>query len=75
MVVKQGRPVALVEYKAPSVPVTEAVFEQVARYNLRFGVPYLFVCNGGQTFACRFEPESGTWEYLTGIPAWDELRL
>ena len=75
VVVKQGKPVALVEYKAPSVPITEAVFEQVARYNLRFGVPYLFVSNGGQTFACRLDPEHESWEYLTGIPAWNEIQL
>ena len=43
--------------------------------NLRKDTPYLFVSNGSQTFACRLDPEHESWEYLTGIPAWNEIQL
>lgn len=73
LVVRQGKPVALVEYKAPEVEITQKVFEQVARYNLVFGVPYLFVSNGRQTYACRYDAGAASWSYLQTIPTWDLL--
>lgn len=39
-------PVAIVEYKAPTVAITRGVFEQIARYNLVLGTRYLIISNG-----------------------------
>ena len=30
---RTGKPVMIIEYKAPEVPVTQKVFEQILRYN------------------------------------------
>lgn len=39
-------PVAIVEYKAPTVAITRGVFEQIARYNLVLATRYLIISNG-----------------------------
>jgi Type I restriction enzyme R protein N terminus (HSDR_N) len=44
-------PWLLVECKSPKVPLTQAVVDQAARYNLTLGVPFLAVTNGLNT-AC-----------------------
>ena len=42
----QGNPLALVEYKAPHVTITQDTFDQIVRYNTQFLVPYIIVSNG-----------------------------
>lgn len=44
----EGNPVVLVECKAHSVPLSQAVFSQAANYNMTLKVPYLIITNGLQ---------------------------
>ena len=39
-------PQLIVECKAASVPISQKVFDQIARYNMKLKVPYLMVTNG-----------------------------
>jgi hypothetical protein len=41
-----GRPLALVECKAPGVRIDQQVFDQAARYNIVFKVRWLLLTNG-----------------------------
>jgi hypothetical protein len=66
-------PLAIVEYKAPSVPVTQEVFEQIARYNIALRVNHLIVSNGLEHYCCRIDYETATYAYLKEIPAYEEL--
>jgi hypothetical protein len=66
-------PLAIVEYKAPSVPVTQEVFEQIARYNMVLRVNHLIVSNGLEHYCCRIDYETATYVYLKEIPAYEEL--
>ena len=43
---KSGTPKVIVEYKAPTVTISQKVFDQIARYNLVLHVDYLIVSNG-----------------------------
>lgn len=61
-------PWMLVECKAPSVPVTQAVFDQVARYNLPLRVPFLAVSNGLQTYCCAMDYEASSYVFLDLLP-------
>lgn len=61
-------PWMLIECKAPSVPVTQAVFDQVARYNLPLRVPYLTVSNGMQTYCCAMDYGAATYVFLDQLP-------
>src|SRR5690606_32621801 len=54
-----ARPVLLVECKAPGVKVDRGAFEQAARYNTVFRVPYLLVTNGLVHFICRIDHAAG----------------
>ncbi|MCC6840868.1 MAG: type I restriction enzyme HsdR N-terminal domain-containing protein [Flavobacteriales bacterium] len=63
-----GRPVLLVECKAPGVKVDQRTFEQAARYNTVFRVPYLLVTNGLVHYACRVHHGNGNIEFLPAVP-------
>ena len=70
---RQGRAVLLVECKAPEVKVDQRTFEQVARYNTVFNVPYLLASNGLVHFCCRIGRVKGEFEFLTKVPVYEEL--
>ena len=50
-----GRPRMIVEYKAPEVPVTQAVFTQISAYNSVLRADYLVVSNGLAHYCCRMD--------------------
>jgi len=62
------KPWLLVECKSPKVPLTQATFEQAARYNLQWQAPFLAVTNGLATFCCALDFESAGFEYLKDLP-------
>lgn len=66
-------PLAIVEYKAPSVPISPAVFNQIARYNIVLRVPYLIVSNGLTHYCCRVDYDNDRCEFLTAIPTYAEM--
>jgi hypothetical protein len=70
---RQGKPVMIVECKAPSVKLDEEVFDQAVCYNMGFKVPYLIVTNGMHHYACKFDHEKNTYEYLLVIPMYEEI--
>lgn len=43
---RNGERLVLLEFKAPSVSITESVFAQAADYNTKVGAPYVIVSNG-----------------------------
>ena len=66
------RPVAIVEYKAPSVALNQKVFDQIARYNSVLGAPFLIVSNGLRHYCCRYVRGTG-YRFLNDIPAYSEM--
>lgn len=67
------RPRMIVEYKAPHVAITQAVFDQIATYNLLLRVDYLVVSNGLSHYCCRMDYEGRQYRYLQDIPLYAEL--
>lgn len=65
------RPLCIVEFKAPTVSLTQKVFDQVAVYNRRLNVQYFFLSNGKEHQACRVLPDS--YERLSNIPLYSDL--
>ncbi len=65
---KTPSPFLLVECKAPAVKITQAAFEQIARYNLPLQVKYLVVTNGIQTYCCVMDYEQEKFRFLPEIP-------
>lgn len=66
-------PVAIVEYKAPTIPVTQDVFEQISRYNICLKVGILIVTNGLEHYCCKIDYETMTYAYLCEIPEYGEI--
>lgn len=65
-----GSPAVIVEYKAPTVAITQSVFDQIARYNMALRSRYLIVSNGLRHFCCEMDYENETYRFLPNIPFW-----
>ena len=61
-------PWLLVECKAPKVRLNEAVFRQIATYNMPLQVPYLLVCNGPDAYCCAIDFTEQTFAFLDELP-------
>ncbi|PZX20702.1 type I restriction and modification enzyme subunit R-like protein [Breznakibacter xylanolyticus] len=70
---RQGQPVMIVECKATSVPLTNQVFDQAARYNLIHKVPFLMVTNGIQHLGARLHHEACCYDWLSDVPDYEQL--
>lgn len=68
---RKGSPALIVECKAPDVKVNQAVFDQIALYNLKFKVPYLVVTNGVQHYCCRYNEDKKGYQFLEQIPEFE----
>jgi hypothetical protein len=67
------RPLAIVEYKAPEIEITQKVFDQIARYNMVMGARLLIVSNGLRHFCCLLSPTTATYKFLREIPSYNQL--
>lgn len=65
---EDARPFMIVECKAPEVPIDQKAFDQIARYNIAFNVPYLVVCNGTEHYSCAVDPERTALRFLKEVP-------
>lgn len=65
---QNGKPLMILECKAPQVKISQEAFDQVARYNFSFGVNYLAVTNGMEHFFCRRIEGSTQWQFLENLP-------
>lgn len=65
-----GSPAVIVEYKAPTVAITQKVFDQIARYNMVLRSRFLIVSNGLSHFCCEMDYEKETYRFLPNIPLW-----
>ena len=66
-------PRMIIEYKAPHIPITQKVFDQISRYNLVFRVDYLIVSNGLFHYCCRMDYDHQSYEFLKDVPEYREL--
>ena len=68
-----GQPRMIVEYKAPNIDITQQVFEQISRYNIKLKVQWLVVSNGLQHYCCQIDYESGTYQFVEDIPLYNDI--
>jgi len=68
-------PLMIVEYKAPSVAISQKTFEQIARYNLVLQVPWIVVSNGLRHFCCRIDKEKNEYVFVNEIPEHEKLTI
>ena len=70
---KELRPHMLIEYKSPTIALTQKVFDQISAYNLLLHADYLIVSNGMQHICCRMDYKQNTYHFLEEIPAYSEI--
>lgn len=70
---RAGKPLLMVECKAPAVEIGQAVFDQVARYNTVVRAKYLVVTNGLVHYCWVTDRERGTHRFLDAIPPYEAL--
>ena len=63
----------IVEYKAPHIEITQAVFDQITRYNMVLKVDYLIVSNGINHYCCRIDYNTMSYTFLPEIPDYQSL--
>lgn len=69
-----GEKVLLVECKAPTVKITQVVFDQIARYNIVHRVPLLAVTNGLQHFYCKIDFDKEKYFFVDELPDYEDLN-
>ena len=70
---REGCPFAIVEYKAPSVEITQKVFDQIVRYNMVLRAKYLMVSNGLQHYCCKIDYDTDSYSFLPDIPCYTDI--
>lgn len=68
-----AQPLVIVEYKAPTVKISQKTFDQIIRYNMVFHAPYLIVSNGINHYCCHIDFEKKSYKFLPDIPSYQEL--
>ena len=64
----------IIEYKAPDVEITQAVFNQIMRYNMVLRVEYLVISNGIQHFCCQMDYVNNRYNFLQDIPDYHQIN-
>ncbi|MCD0475825.1 type I restriction enzyme HsdR N-terminal domain-containing protein [Flavobacterium sp. EDS] len=64
----------LVECKAPEVKISQATFDQIARYNMTMKAQYLTVTNGLSHYFCQMDFENEKYEFLRELPNYNSVN-
>ena len=69
-----AHPKMIIEYKAPTVPLTQKVFDQISAYNMLLHVDYLIVSNGLSHFCFKMDYEGQKYLFLEAIPSYEIIQ-
>ncbi len=67
------QPRMIVEYKAPTIKLTQKVFDQISIYNMLLKVDYLIVSNGMESYCCKMDYESHSYTFLREVPDYKNI--
>ena len=72
---RQGLPLVIVEYKAPTIEISQKTFDQIVRYNMVLRAQYLIVTNGLSHYCCKIDYENNSYAFLQEIPPYNVLAI
>ena len=64
----KGKHDIIVECKAPKIKISQATFDQIARYNLELKANFLIVTNGLEHYYCKMDFENKKYIFLKDCP-------
>ena len=70
---RQLAPRMIMEYKSPSVQITQKTFNQIFAYNTLLHADYLVVSNGMTHYCCRIDYENKSYTFLQDMPEYKDL--
>ena len=70
---KEAQPRMIIEYKAPTIPIQQKTFDQIAAYNLLLKVDFLVISNGREHYCCQMNYEQRQYRFLPDIPDYEKL--
>lgn len=70
----EGTPLMIIEFKAPSVNVTQDVFNQIVRYNMALRAQYLVVSNGYTNYCCEVDYLTNNIKFLKFVPNYQDIK-
>ncbi|MFK8268913.1 type I restriction enzyme HsdR N-terminal domain-containing protein [Capnocytophaga cynodegmi] len=70
---RNGNILLAVECKAPTMQISQTVFDQIARYNLILKSEILMITNGLNHYFCQMDYEKGKYLFLKELPEYDYL--
>lgn len=68
-----GERILLVECKAPSVTISQATFDQAARYNMVHKVALMAISNGLQHYYCSIDHQTESYRFLEELPVYKAI--
>jgi hypothetical protein len=69
----QGEKIMVIECKAPNVPITQATFDQAARYNSVYKAKWLAVTNGLHHYYAKIDHLHEKFLFVEELPAYKDL--
>ncbi|GIM55328.1 type I restriction enzyme HsdR N-terminal domain-containing protein [Capnocytophaga cynodegmi] len=70
---RNGNILLAVECKAPTIQISQTIFDQIARYNLMLKSEILMITNGLNHYFCQMDYEKGKYLFLKELPEYDFL--
>jgi len=71
---RMGKPLVIVECKAPEVKITPEVFDQIIRYNITLNANFLMVTNGLDHYCCQLSYTDNSYSFMKEIPEYSILK-
>lgn len=70
---RKGFPEMILEFKSPSIILSQTTFDQIFRYNLVLKVQYLIVSNGLKHFMCKINFQEKNYSFIKEILDYEDL--
>lgn len=70
---RQLHPRMIIEYKAPTITITQKTFDQITVYNMLLHVDYLIISNGLNHYCCKMDYDGKKYLFLEEIPEYQNL--
>ena len=65
----------LIECKAPEIKISQATFDQIARYNMTMNSEFLMVTNGLNHYFCQMDFENEKYTFLENLPNYNSQSI
>lgn len=67
------RPRMIVEYKAPTITITQKVFDQIIAYNTQLHAPWIVASNGLTHYCYKWSENDKRYLHFDHIPRYEEI--